>query len=156
MSDGVVLDTNVALKIVRPEEHYSDLAVALITDCIRSDRTLFISPLLLIEATSALHQAVRSRSRRLPLADAVTAIAELAQFPFVPVEPPGIYQRTLEFAAEHQLPSAYDALSVVTAQRLGVELWTADQNLLNALGRRAPWVRSLREYATQGDGSTAL
>ncbi|HEX2325651.1 MAG TPA: type II toxin-antitoxin system VapC family toxin, partial [Chloroflexota bacterium] len=82
MSDGVVLDANVALKIVCPEENYSDLAAALITDCIRSDRTLYIPPLLLIEATSALHQAVRSPSKRLPLADAVTAIAELAQLPF--------------------------------------------------------------------------
>ncbi len=149
MTAGVLLDTSVALKLVRRDEELSDLADALVRDCIRTSRRLLIPPLLLIEATNALHQRVRRRS--LSFAEAVSAISELGQLPLQQVQPPAIYERALAFAEGHQIPSAYDALYVVTAQVLGVDLWTADQKLLNTLGTRTPWVRSLRDYTSLGE-----
>ena len=150
MSAGVLLDTSVALKLVRPEEEYSDLAEALLKDCIRTDRELYIPPLLMVEATNALNRAIRRKN--VPLADAVDAITELEQLPLVRVQPPGVYQRTLEFATGHRLASAYDALYVVTALILGVEFWTADQRLVNTLRARAPWVRWIGDYAAPPEG----
>ena len=54
----------------------------------------------------------------------------------------GLYEHALAFAQRFTLPSVYDALYAVLAQRGGVELWTADQRLLSALGAGAPWVHA--------------
>ena len=50
-------------------------------------------------------------------------------------------------ARAHGLGAIYDALYVVLAQRLDAELWTTDRNLINAVGRAAPWVRWIGDYA---------
>ena len=42
--------------------------------------------------------------------------------------------------------SDYDSLYVVLAQLLNVELWTADQRLLQMIGAAAPWVRFIGDY----------
>jgi len=45
---------------------------------------------------------------------------------------PELHCRALRLAAELALPAAYDAHYVALAQRLGAELWTADQRLARA------------------------
>src|SRR5206468_3224666 len=59
---------------------------------------------------------------------------------------PNLYEQAFDFARRYTLPSVYDALYVVFAQVLGIELWTADQRLLGAIGANAPWVRFIGDY----------
>ena len=47
---------------------------------------------------------------------------------------PELHGRALRLAAELVLPAASDAHYVALAQRLGAELWTADQRLARAAG----------------------
>jgi predicted nucleic acid-binding protein len=72
------------------------------------------------------------------------------------VQPDGVYVQTLAFTTAHQIRSAYDTLYVVTARLLSLDLWTADQNLVNALGSAAPWVRWIGDYPVHHDGRGAL
>jgi predicted nucleic acid-binding protein len=153
MTDAILLDTSLALKFVLPEEEYADQAEALYQDILRDGLTLLTPPLLLIEATNALLQ--RTRRGLLNPAQASAALQKLLHLPFQQVQPPDIYEQTLIFATTHQIRSAYDSLYVVTARLLGVELWTADRNLINALGGVAPWVHWIGDYPLpeQGGGS---
>jgi predicted nucleic acid-binding protein len=74
------------------------------------------------------------------------ALSQLLRYPIQPLDPTGLYERALDVAATHGLPSLYDALHVALAQMLGAELWTADRRLLGALGTAAPWVRDIGGY----------
>lgn len=148
---GVLLDTSVVLKFVLPEE-FSDRADALLETSVRTAQPLLIPPLLLIEATNTLHQ--QTRRGALTPTQASTTLTRLLQIPLQQVQPPGVYEQALEFATTHQIRSGYDALYVVTAQLLDVELWTADRNLINALGTRAPWVRWIGDYAPASEVGT--
>lgn len=53
----------------------------------------------------------------------------------------------------HRLTRTYDALYVVLAQLLGLELWTDDRALINTLAGAAPWVRWIGVYPTAADAS---
>ena len=57
-----------------------------------------------------------------------------------------LFCQALLFATTHRLPSIYDVLYVVVARMANVELWTADQQLVNVLGSAAPWVRPIADY----------
>jgi predicted nucleic acid-binding protein len=153
VTEAVVLDTSLALKLVLPEEGYADQADALIRNSLLAGRSLLVPSLLFIEATNALLQ--RARRGSLNLAQASAALEQLLGLPLRRVQPPGVYEHVLSFAIAHQLRSAYDTLYVVSARLISAELWTADQNLLNALGGSAPWVRWIGDYPVpeRGGGS---
>jgi predicted nucleic acid-binding protein len=51
------------------------------------------------------------------------------------------HQRALELAAQLNRPATYDAHYLALAERLGVEFWTADERLYNAVRHALPWVR---------------
>ena len=144
MTDAILLDTSLALKLVLPEEEYADQADALIRNSLLAGHSLLVPSLLFIEATNALLQ--RARRGSLNLTQAGAALEQLFRLPLQQVQPPGVYEQILTFATTHQLRSAYDTLFVVTARLLSVDLWTADQNLLNALGGSAPWVRWIGDH----------
>ena len=83
-------------------------------------------PLSLVEAT-----AIRERFRNFPV--------QLAM-------PAELHQRALELADAYGLPAVYDAFYLALAQLLGCAFWTADQNLVNTLPDRLPFVRWLGHY----------
>jgi predicted nucleic acid-binding protein len=109
-----------------------------------------VAPALMpIELTNILRQ----RMRRQPPMSLMEARARLAQFLAMPINlatPSGLYDRALELAANHNLPSAYDALYVALAEHLGCELWTADERLINNLRGRLGFVKGIASY-TPGD-----
>ncbi len=153
---AAVLDASVALKLVLAETH-SDRAEALVTAALRARQALYGPPSLPLEVLSALYQRARRR-------DPTTAItfeqAEqcLADFLAIPIDiesPSDLYPRTFAFARAHGLARTYDAVYVVLAQSLGVDLWTDDQSLLNALGSAAPWVRWIGDYPLPEDEATS-
>jgi predicted nucleic acid-binding protein len=143
VNPGIVLDASVALKVVLDEEH-REQTQALVGRCMHDGAPLLCPPLMPGEATNALHQRVRRNT--ITHEEGQSALQILLSFPFQRSEPEGLYQQAYAFAHTHQVRSIYDALYVVTAQLLGLELWTADRNLLNSLGSAAPWVRWIGDY----------
>lgn len=147
MSGGIVLDASAALKLVIAEP-LSKQAEALVTATIGGGFPVYGPPTLFSEALSALYKRTRytDPARALTLDEAERALTQLLDLGIDQVEPPALYTATLAFAASHGLTRTYDALYVVLAQLLGVELWTDDQNLINALAGAAPWVRRLGDF----------
>jgi predicted nucleic acid-binding protein len=144
VTDAILLDASLALKLVLPEEEHAPRADALVQDSLRAGLSLLVPPLLLIEATNALLQRAR-RGGMTPM-QAGGALQQLLRLPLRQAQPAGIYEQTLAFATAHRIRSAHDSVYVVTARLLEVELWTADRNLINALGGAAPWVRWIGDY----------
>jgi predicted nucleic acid-binding protein len=144
VTDAILLDTSLALKSVLPEEEDAAQADALFQDSLRAGLTLLIPPLLLIEATNALLRQIRRG--RLDPTQASAALQRLLRLPLQQAQPAGIYEQALTFATTHQIRSAYDTLYVVAAQVLGVGLWTAGRNLIDALDGVAPWVHWIGDY----------
>jgi predicted nucleic acid-binding protein len=153
MSAGVVLDASVALKLILDEE-FSDQAEALVNDTLKRGELLYVPPLALSEVTNALLQRVRRGV--MPEVEAQRALADFLQLPLQEAQTADLYERSLTFALANQIRSAYDATYVVLAQLLDVPLWTADVNLINALGVVAPWVRRIGDYSLPATGGSTL
>ncbi|WP_107668031.1 type II toxin-antitoxin system VapC family toxin [Cyanothece sp. BG0011] len=52
-----------------------------------------------------------------------------------------LHQEALNFASLYNLSATYDAHYLALAQRLQVELWTADKRLFNAVSQSLSWVK---------------
>jgi predicted nucleic acid-binding protein len=149
VNPGVVLDASVALKLVLKEEH-SDRAEALLDATLRRGEPLYVPPIALAEVANALLQRVRRGL--MPAAAARRALADVLRLPLRSAQPATLYERALAFALTNRIRSAYDTTYVVVARQLDVPLWSADRNLINALGDTAPWVRWIGDYpSASGD-----
>jgi predicted nucleic acid-binding protein len=51
-----------------------------------------------------------------------------------------LHRQALNIAIRHNLPATYDAHYLALAERLGIEFWTADQRLFNAVRSSLSWV----------------
>jgi predicted nucleic acid-binding protein len=51
-----------------------------------------------------------------------------------------LHRQALDIAIRHNLPATYDAHYLALAERLGIEFWTADQRLFNAVRSSLSWV----------------
>jgi predicted nucleic acid-binding protein len=147
VSGGVVLDASVALKLVIAEER-SAQARALFAATVSAHLPVYGPPSLPVEALNALYQRTRHRNPETAISfeEAAQALAHLLALGIDTAAPAELYSRTMGFARANGLTRAYDAFYVVLAQLLDVELWTDDQNLLDALGGRAPWTRRLGDF----------
>lgn len=142
------VDASVAVKWVVTTEVHAAQAAALLADSLAAGRPLIGPPYLHGEVANALYQRARSHApaRRLASDEADRSLRMYFTIPIVLLSPPGLYEQAFAIASQYQLPSLYDAMYVTLAQRTGIELWTADQRLLTALGSEAPWVRDLSTY----------
>ena len=98
-------------------------------------------PRLPAEVINTIHQRYRSQDPKWDISDEETAAA-LRRFLAVPVmllALAGLYEQAFYFALDHRLNTTYDAICVVLAQQLRVEMWTDDRALLRALGSSAAW-----------------
>jgi predicted nucleic acid-binding protein len=154
MTVGSVLDASVALKLVLAEA-FSDQAEALLTTTLTAGQAVCGPPSLPLEILSALYQRARrgDPATAITLQEAEQYLAQFLALPIAVVSPPDLYLHTFAFARTHGLARTYDAVYVVLAQLLGVELWTADQSLLNALKSAAPWVRWIGDFPLTEDVS---
>jgi predicted nucleic acid-binding protein len=141
----------VALKLVLQDD-LSDQADALLRATLQRGEPLCVPPLALYEVTNALLQRVRRGLMTEEQAQSV--LADLSRPRLLPVEPPRLHELALTFAVTNQIRSAYDAAYVTLAKLLDVELWTADRNLLNALGDRAPWVHWIGDYPLRSEAES--
>jgi predicted nucleic acid-binding protein len=143
MSPGVVLDASVAVKLVL-EEAYSQQAEALYQQTLLARQLVVAPPLLRAEVGNAIYQ--QQRRGTISPEEAEDALQRFLALSIEPQEPDGLYTHAYALALQLSLPSLYDATYVALAQALGLELWTADERLLNTLGTQAPWVRSIADY----------
>ena len=148
MNHAVAVDASVAIKWVLTAEVLSEQAEALLLDSLAARRPILAAPHLPSEVSSALYQRTRTRGplRHISEQEAEEALDTFLSYPVQLVTGADLYREAVLFAMAHRLPSIYDVLYIVAARITDVELWTADQRLLNAVGSAAPWVRPIADY----------
>lgn len=145
-SAGEVVDASVAIKWVLQEAHSAE-ARALYADSAAAHRLLQAPPHFAAEVVNGLYRRIQRRgSQSLTYDEAHGAVTHFLRLPVQLVTLPNLYYDAFMFAHEYTLPTVYDSIYAITAQRLGVDFWTADQRMLNALGAVVPWVRSIADY----------
>jgi predicted nucleic acid-binding protein len=143
MNHAVVVDANIAFKVVI-EEELSDTARTFFTENLRDGRPIIAPPHFHIEVTNALHQRVRRRN--ITQDEAEQALDQFLQLPVRIVSSPELYQRAFLLSRDHRIAAVYDSLYVVLAQELQTEFWTADERLINSISSVASWVRWIGDY----------
>lgn len=146
MNHAVAVDASVAVKWVVAED-FTDRAQALLGNSLRAARPLIAPPHFPGEVVNAIHRRTQRSEQPLSPVRATQAVQEFLEYPVELLSPADLYWQAFTFAQTHALAAIYDSLYVVLAQLLEVELWTADERLLRALGDAAPWVRFIGDYS---------
>jgi predicted nucleic acid-binding protein len=137
----ICVDASLAIKWVLSEES-SELAEALYA----ANRAQgVIAPALMpAEVTNAIRRQVARDMMEHSAAEA--ALTGFQRFRVQLAEDNHIHMEALRLSHRFNRPAAYDMHYVALAEIADCDLWTADQRLLNALGGRLPFVRSLSSY----------
>ncbi|MCC7104509.1 MAG: type II toxin-antitoxin system VapC family toxin [Chloroflexi bacterium] len=140
----ICVDASVAAKWIFPEEPLASQAEKLYQDSIARSQRLVAPALLPIEVTNIIRQ--RMRRDKVPgkpplsLPEAQQALQLFLSFPVEVVTPPGLHELALSLATSHNLSAVYDAHYLALAHLLSCPLWTADQNLVNTLSGKLPFL----------------
>jgi predicted nucleic acid-binding protein len=149
-STRVCVDASLILKLFLAE---SDSAV--VDDLWATwlnDATELLAPVhLAYEVTSV----IRNRVHRdlLGLEDGEKAVQAFQAQPITLVPPGPFHHRAWALAEQFQRPTLYDAYYLALAESADCELWTADERLVNAVGGKLTWLRSLRDHRPTPPGS---
>jgi predicted nucleic acid-binding protein len=149
----ICVDASLVAKLLFPEEESSTQAFALMADELSAEQPMIAPPLLPIEVTNILRQRMRREGLSLERAREL-----LRQFLAIPINlkaPEGLYDEALVLADAQNHPAAYDAHYVALAQRMGCDLWTADERLMRALAGRLAFVRSIADFVANEPDDTA-
>ena len=143
MISSVVIDANLAVYSVINTPQ-STRAAGLLESFIRQDLTLCAPRLWWFEVTSVIH-----RYQFADLISESTAYAALAvltgDLDVQPIEVP--MRSAFDWATRLRQKSAYDGFYLAAAEQEGVELWTADQALVNnARQIGISWVHGPGDY----------
>ncbi len=146
MNHAVAVDASVAVKWVVAEQD-TDRAQALLNDSLTASRPIVTPPHFTGEVVNAIYRRMRRTGpHQLSRTQAETAVHEFLRYPTRALTFPDLYEQAFTFADAHSLSAIYDSLYVVFARLLGVDLWSADEHLLNAVASIAPWVRPISAY----------
>jgi predicted nucleic acid-binding protein len=88
------------------------------------------------------------RQGRVTEAEAVAGIQRLLATGIVLYPVASLALRAFQMAHAHNR-SAYDCLYIALAEQEGIEFWTGDERLFNAISPVFPFVRFIRDYAAQ-------
>jgi predicted nucleic acid-binding protein len=132
-----VIDANLAVKTVIPNVMRAQCYAAL-NDLMQENYELEAPTLWAYETTSAICKAVHFAY--LTEDEGWRALQQLAALD-VTLRSPDVTdnQNAMKWTLTLKRAAAYDSYYLALAERLGCELWTADQRLVNAAGQ--PWVR---------------
>ena len=148
MNGFVVVDASLAFKWLVPEEN-SDKARELARSW-GSEGTQPVAPHLMpVEVANALHRRVIRDE--LTLEDATRLMENLLGTGISLTETPRLHGRALELAHDLHQNAVYDAHYLALAERLGCELWTADERFYRASSPSTGNVRWLGEVDSAGD-----
>ncbi len=136
----IVVDASLALKLVLNEPD-SGVARRLWQEWSNSGEARLAPPLFRAEIFSVLRRNVHQG--QVAESDADLAYEVLENLVVQIHEPAGLYRSAWEFASRFNRPTVYDCCYLALAAIFGCDFWTADRRLINALGGRLPWVRTL-------------
>jgi predicted nucleic acid-binding protein len=134
----VVTDANVALRRALPGRHQAETRQL----WARWDAagTVRLAPAVFAgEVTTALLRQVRHAG--MPRPEAYDLLATLFQAVAIEPEDAPLARRAFDIADAIGAGKAYDSLYAALAERVGCELWTADERFWRAARARFPWVR---------------
>lgn len=104
------------------------------------ERATLIAPRLLrYEVANAVHRMVRAGAVTSDWA--IETVQSLGALPIRFVDYPGIHLDALAIAQEFRLPAAYDSHYLALARTEGVDFFTLDQKLVNAVAHQLPFVK---------------
>lgn len=129
---SVVLDASVALAAIFPDEVLNAHALKLLGD-LNARGALLVSPVLWeSETSSAVRFRVAARKTLAATAEA-TAYALLDALPIHIVHDPNVVLRARALAVAFNRTRVYDATYLALAQLHGLDFWTGDERLYNAV-----------------------
>ncbi len=143
MSDFVCIDACIAVKWLIPE-HDSDRALDLYAHILANQDTVIAPPHMPVEVVNTIRK--KARREEITPAEAEHALANFLGFSINLAVPAGLHDAALLLAQRFDRPTVYDTYYVALAEIAGCQMWTADQKLLNALGGRIPFVKSLSNF----------
>ncbi len=139
----VCLDASVGLKLLVAEDDSARARSLWRTWAVQG--FVVVAPgLFVFECTSALRRMVvrgdlaQEAGRR--------ALGLLLEMPLSLQAPDGLVERAWDLARALDRPTAYDCFYLAVAELLGIECWTADRRLYNAVRSKHPWLRHLTEH----------
>lgn len=146
----MVVDASVTVSRLVAEE-MSEPARALFRYCVDQRRIFAVPPHFPLEVTNALYQKQRVTDPRYHLdpSEVDAAVYEFGvhlQARIILVPHPALYPNAIDLARRFGLRTPYDTAYMALAELLGMELWTNDHRLLNAIGPDAPWVRWIGDF----------
>jgi predicted nucleic acid-binding protein len=145
----LVVDCSVVGKWHIPTEDHAAAAAALFGDWKHHVVDVSVPNHFPSEVISAFLRV--SRRGCLTTDEAREAIRDLLALPFVFCDVTALADRAFTIAHQHQ-QRAYDCLYVAPAALEGIELWTSDEHLYNALPVQHPLVRWIADYQQRWSG----
>ncbi|HLC30707.1 MAG TPA: type II toxin-antitoxin system VapC family toxin [Dehalococcoidia bacterium] len=138
----VVFDTNVVLRLILPSQRDA-AAEALWQRCAQLGVDVVIPSQGISEAMASIRRHVFEG--RLSAMDGDQLFEELKAL-VLSVQIERMQLGAWEVAKRFNRPDTYDSEFYALAEALGVELWTADDKFVNAMGQqRPPWVKRLTD-----------
>jgi predicted nucleic acid-binding protein len=140
LNSQVCVDVSLALKLVLVEAD-SAAAHQLWSAWIDAGVEVVAPPLFAFEGTSVI--CSKAYRGLIPPEEADLMFRALHLLGVRLLYPEGLHQRAWELARRFHRPQAYDSHYLALAEMLGIELWTADDHLYNAVKDALPWIRQL-------------
>jgi predicted nucleic acid-binding protein len=139
----VVIDCSILIKWELQDEDYTDEALELLQDW-RAGVVEFHAPdLLPSEIGSAFLRALRRG--RVTAGQARASIQGLLAVAYSLWSSELLLERAFEIAEQHN-QRIYDCFYVALAEQAGIEFWTGDERLANALGVHFPFIRRIADH----------
>jgi predicted nucleic acid-binding protein len=136
-SSPLCVDANLVVRLVAVP---SDANVNELWKRWRTERRPLVAPRLIrYEVVNALHGYIVRGDHRTETIQA--ALVAMLALPIEMVDDEDLHEGALRIAARLKRPSTYDAHYLALAERDGIEFWTADGQLYNAVRHHLPWVR---------------
>ena len=143
----VCLDASLALKLLVVEDD-SARARSLWRSWVVEGVEVVAPGLFVFECASALRRMVVRHD--LEEERARNALGLLLTIPVSLRAPEGLVEHAWDLARELVRPAAYDCFYLGLAELLGIECWTADRRLFNAVHAEKPWLHHLVEHVPPG------
>jgi predicted nucleic acid-binding protein len=144
MNSSVCVDASLILRTLIPAP-YSPQALDLLSQWQQQQTTLIAPTLLPFEVTSVLRRLVFLKELRAEDGEAAFDAFRKIKIRFSARA--ALFPLAWKLVKEFNRPRAYDVTYLALAQLEGVELWTADERLYNAVKGKLAWVRWVGEYS---------